>query len=62
MALKKPSEEALETAGHEIKENPPKILSGTAKKFGPARAAKQRVAILLSKARRVGMPSGKSIK
>jgi hypothetical protein len=44
----------LESVGHEMKENPPKILSHTRDKFGSARADKQRTAILLSKARRAG--------
>ncbi|MDI6732331.1 MAG: hypothetical protein QME16_00160 [Planctomycetota bacterium] len=44
----------LEKVGHEIKENPPKILAHTKKKFGKARAEKQRKAILLSKARKEG--------
>ena len=46
--------EKLEAAGREIKENPPKILAHTKKKFGKERAEKQRKAILLSKARRAG--------
>ena len=45
---------ALERAGREIKENPPRVLASTARKFGPERAEKQRVAILLSKARQAG--------
>lgn len=49
---KYPSPTAIEAAGHEIKTNPPKILRHTAKKFGKADARKQRVAIMLSKARR----------
>lgn len=44
----------LEAVGHEIKHNPPKILAHTRKKFGAADAKKQRIAILLSKARREG--------
>lgn len=44
----------LESVGTELKENPPEILKQTAKKFGAARAKKQRTAILLSKARRQG--------
>lgn len=42
----------LETIGHELKVNPPKILEKTREKEGEAMAEKQRVAILLSKARR----------
>lgn len=44
----------LESVGHELKENPPKQLAKTAKKFGKKDAQKQRVAILLSKARKRG--------
>jgi len=44
----------IEAAGHEIKENPPKILVHTRKKFGKKRAEKQKVAIMLSKARQMG--------
>ena len=44
----------LSDVGTELKQNPPKVLSTTKAKFGPARAQKQRVAILLSKARKAG--------
>lgn len=44
----------VESVGHELKENPPKQLARTARKFGHERAAKQRVAILLSKSRKAG--------
>lgn len=44
----------LENIGKELKNNPPKILANTTKKFGVARAKKQKTAILLNKARRVG--------
>ena len=40
----------LQSAGHEMKVNPPKILAHTAKKFGKDKAAKQKVAIMFSKA------------
>ena len=46
------SASAIEKAGHEIKENPPAILAKTRKKKGKAQADKQRVAVMLSKARR----------
>ena len=46
-----PSREALEQAGREIKKNPPAILAKTRRKKGKKAAEKQRVAILLSKAR-----------
>ena len=44
----------LQHMGREMKAHPPKMLAQTARKFGVARAAKQRRAILLSKARRAG--------
>lgn len=44
----------LKSVGRELKKNPPKILAHTARKFGAADAKKQRVAILLSKARKRG--------
>lgn len=47
-----PSKSAIKSAGHEMKENPPRVLAHTAKKFGKAKAKKQRVAIMLAKARR----------
>jgi len=50
----KRSRKILENVGHELKVNPPKVLSSTRRKFGAKRAEKQRVAILLSKARRQG--------
>ena len=47
-----PSEAALETAGSEMKANPPSILAKTRRKFGAERAESQRKAIMLSKVRR----------
>jgi hypothetical protein len=44
----------LESVGHELKVSPPKQLARTRRKFGASDAAKQRVAILLSKARKAG--------
>lgn len=44
----------LSAVGTELKENPPAIVQQTARKFGRERAAKQRTAILLSKARSRG--------
>ena len=44
----------IQEMGHEVKHNPPAIVKHTARKFGKARAAKQRVAIMLSKARKAG--------
>lgn len=46
-----PSRETLERIGHELKTNPPKILEKTRRKKGKKAAEKQRIAILLSKAR-----------
>ena len=54
MAENTKTKDTLESVGHELKESPPKILTSTRAKYGPARAAKQRTAILLSKARRMG--------
>lgn len=44
----------IRSAGHELKTNPPKILRSTQRKKGPKQAEKQRVAIMLSKARSAG--------
>ena len=44
----------LESVGSEMKNNPPSILKTTERKFGIARAKKQKTAILLSKARKSG--------
>lgn len=52
-------QDKLESIGHELKVNPPKILAKTRAKEGPAMAEKQRVAILLSKARKSGMSMSK---
>jgi hypothetical protein len=49
-----PSREALEAAGHELKKKPPRVLAKTRRKKGKKAANKQRVATLLSKARRAG--------
>lgn len=40
---------SVEKAFKEVKDNPPKILSKTAKKYGKKRAEKQKIAIALSK-------------
>jgi len=50
----KHSSSILEHIGHEMKVNPPRILAKTRKKKGAAQAENQRVAILLSKARKAG--------
>ena len=54
MAPTEDNEGVLNSVGTELKQNPPAILGKTAAKYGPGRAAKQRVAILLSKARQRG--------
>lgn len=51
---KKKNAKILKAVGHELKTNPPKVLKKTAKKSGKKRAAKQKIAILLSKARAAG--------
>lgn len=51
---KKEDKGVLESIGKELKSNPPKILNSTEKRFGVARAKKQRTAILLNKARKHG--------
>lgn len=52
---RKPSKRnILEAVGHELKENEPSVVSSTRRKFGEERAEKQRKAILLSKARKLG--------
>lgn len=48
------SKAILSRVGKELKSNPPRVLAKTAKKKGKAQADKQRVAILLSKARKAG--------
>jgi len=45
----------MSAIGEEMKSNPPSILRATRRKFGVARAAKQKTAILLSKARAAGV-------
>ena len=47
--------DTLEAIGHELKVSPPAIAKETRRKFGAARAQKQNVAILLSKARKAGV-------
>jgi hypothetical protein len=53
-AGKKKTKKLLEEAGHELKKNPPKVLKQTAKKKGMHQAEKQRIAIMISKARAAG--------
>jgi len=45
---------ALEQAFSEVKHNPPAIVKHTRQKYGSRRAAKQAVAVALSKARKAG--------
>jgi hypothetical protein len=58
------SERIIESAGREMKDNPPAILSSTKRKFGAARAESQRRAILLNKSRARGahIPKQKNLK
>lgn len=51
---KKKTSRLIEAAGKEMKNSPPKILAKTARKSGAKQANKQRVAIMLSKARAAG--------
>ena len=48
------SRAVLRSVGHELKANPPRVLAKTRRKKGKKAAESQRVAILLSKARRRG--------
>lgn len=48
------SRRILHSVGTELRDNPPRILAKTRKKKGKSAAEKQRVAILLSKARKRG--------
>lgn len=47
-----PAKRAIEEAGHEMKKNPPAQLKKTAMKFGKKKARKQKIAIMLEKARK----------
>jgi hypothetical protein len=48
------TKKALQKAGKEMKDRPPRVLAQTAKKYGEKVAEKQRKAILLAKARKAG--------
>lgn len=48
------NESILESVGKELKDRPPRILKQTRRKKGKKQADRQRVAILLSKARKAG--------
>lgn len=52
----------LDSVGKELRDNPPAVLAKTRSKKGAGAANKQRVAILLSKARKAGakVPGRKS--
>lgn len=54
MAKKTKTQKILKSVGHELKENEPRIVGKTRQKFGAERAAKQKTAILFSKARKRG--------
>lgn len=60
--MKSKKSKILHSVGTELKDNPPRQLKKTAKKYGKKRAQKQKVAILLSKARKRGakIPRGKN--
>lgn len=49
---KKPAKDKVKAAADEMEANPPAILAKTAKKSGAKQAAKQKIAIMLSKARK----------
>ncbi len=57
------SSDILEDVGKELKSSPPSIVASTRRKFGPERARKQTVAILLNKSRKMGakIPKPKSM-
>lgn len=48
-------EKVIGRIGKELKKNPPRILASTRQKYGTKVANRQKTAILLSKARRVGI-------
>jgi len=50
MRAKEGGKMSVKAAFDEMKKNPPKVLSKTAKKYGKKRAEKQKIAIALSKA------------
>lgn len=49
------SRNKIKAIGHELKVKPPRVLAKTARKKGAKAADRQRVAILLSKARAAGI-------
>lgn len=56
MARKKltKTEKVLRRVGREVKKNEPAVVRSTRRKFGGARAKKQKTAITLAKARKAG--------
>ena len=48
------TQKILQSVGHELKENEPRIVKHTRRKYGPKRAREQKTAILLKKARKRG--------
>lgn len=54
MKKKTKAQKILKSVGHELKVNPPRVLAKTRAKKGAKRAQKQKIAILLSKARARG--------
>ncbi len=52
--MKDETEQIESSVGRELKENPPSIVASTRRKFGPERARKQTIAIMLNKSRRMG--------
>lgn len=54
-----PHRKTLQSIGHELKVNEPSIVGHTRRKYGAARAGKQKTAILLSKARKAGAHVGR---
>lgn len=52
--MKDRTQAILSSVGTELKDNPPSVLDKTARKYGQKRANKQRVAIMFSKAKKLG--------
>lgn len=48
-----PPKSATDAAFHEVFHNVPKVVKTTARKYGAAKAKKQKIAIALSKSRRM---------
>mgnify|MGYP001603789607 CR=1 FL=1 len=54
-SAKRMEDSVVQKIGHELKVNPPKVLVKTEKKKGKKAAEKQRIAILMNKARAYGV-------